>query len=246
MKLIEKCIRCSVEQTENQIVLPLKEVTLTIGNIALKISGQGICKNDSQKIIVWSGPLDEHQAIKIIDALETAARRDTEPIWLFIDSPGGQIIWAFNIIDKMNAIKDKKIKIITVNAGSANSAAGLVAVSGSKGFRYMNKDSSMLVHKPSVPIEVLVKDIERYPVFNLGGEIDLIFTIFKKHLVYFTAELVRCLITNSRMSVASIISLLESNNGKGTRVKIQEALQYGFCDHEIYGIDISNENHFEI
>jgi len=239
MKLIKKCPRNSVEAPGNQIVLPLGEVTSIIGDIVLWASGQGITTYTSQKIIVWNGSLDLQLSIKIIDALRAAARKDTDPIWLIIDSTGGDIGAAFDIIAEMDKIKANKIKVITVNNGNADSAAGLVAVSGSR--RYMKMDSSFFVHKPWYYTNDLAEKIKTqgvtHPTFCLGGQVLDIVEDYKNVLHFWTVELVRHLTANSRMSEDFIYRLLESNNGEGTGVEMQEAEQYGFCDEGFYGID---------
>lgn len=242
MKLIEKCPRNSLQQQGNQIVLPLEQVpyvSLMIGDIVLWTSG--ICKTTyaSQKIIVWSGSLENQISKKIIDALRIAARKDTDPIWLIIDSDGGYMGEAFDIINEIGEIKANGIKVITVNIRIAHSSAGLVAISGSSDYRYMKNDSSMLVHKPGYSTDYLSKQIKKHPSFYLGGPVHHIIEEHQNLLRHGEVNLVRHLNANSRMSVDSIDRLLQSNNGTGTYVKIQEAKQNGFCDKEIYGIDIS-------
>ena len=66
------------------------------------------------------------------------------PIYLHINSPGGELHHALAIVD---VILGSKIPIYTVIEGEAVSAATLISVVGHK--RYINKNAHMLIHQLS-------------------------------------------------------------------------------------------------
>lgn len=66
------------------------------------------------------------------------------PIHLHIHSPGGSIFAGLSIVDTM---MNCKTPIHTYVDGSAASAATLIASSGTKGHRYVGKNSFMLIHQ---------------------------------------------------------------------------------------------------
>ena len=66
------------------------------------------------------------------------------PINLYIQSPGGDAFAAFSIIDTM---KNCKSPIHTYVMGEAASAATLIACAGTKGKRFISKNSFMLFHQ---------------------------------------------------------------------------------------------------
>jgi ATP-dependent Clp endopeptidase proteolytic subunit ClpP len=69
------------------------------------------------------------------------------PIHLHIHSPGGCIFAGLSIVDTMRRCKTP---IYTYIEGSAASAATFIAVCGTKGHRYIGKNSFMLVHQPQI------------------------------------------------------------------------------------------------
>ena len=79
---------------------------------------------------------DEEQNIPI---------EEREPIKLFIDSPGGDLVSAFTIID---AIRLSKTPVWTINIGAAYSAGFFIYIAGHE--RYAYPLSSFLFHEGSV------------------------------------------------------------------------------------------------
>ena len=70
---------------------------------------------------------------------------EREPIKLFIDSPGGDLVSAFTIID---AIRLSKTPVWTINIGAAYSAGFFIYIAGHE--RYAYPLSSFLFHEGSV------------------------------------------------------------------------------------------------
>jgi ATP-dependent Clp protease protease subunit len=68
-----------------------------------------------------------------------------EPIWLYINSPGGEIYSGLSIYDTINMIKSP---VYTVVMGLAASMAFVLATSGEKGHRYSLPNSRLMLHQP--------------------------------------------------------------------------------------------------
>lgn len=68
------------------------------------------------------------------------------PIWLHINSMGGDVFASFAIADTIARIS-KVVPIITIVEGAAASGATIISITGSK--RYMRENSYMLVHELS-------------------------------------------------------------------------------------------------
>lgn len=87
---------------------------------------------------------------------------------LIINSQGGSIYHGIGII---NAMIESTIPIHTVCAGSAASMAAHIFIQGERGFRYMQKWSSLLFHSSrvaydAVPMEQMERCIEDTKLLN--------------------------------------------------------------------------------
>lgn len=72
---------------------------------------------------------------------------ERKPIWIYVFSPGGSIIYMWAICDAINL---SKTPIYTVNVGIAASAASLIFISGHK--RYMFPKATVLIHEGSAEL----------------------------------------------------------------------------------------------
>ena len=92
-------------------------------------------------------------ACKAIDFYEDIDNKDgipaeeRKPINIIIHSPGGSILAAYTLIDKM---KTSLTPINTIVIGEAASAACFIAISGTK--RFANKHGSFLIHQGQASI----------------------------------------------------------------------------------------------
>jgi ATP-dependent Clp protease protease subunit len=108
------------------------------------IIGLGLLKHHSFLI---NGDIDD----KIIgDAIRWLLYENTsdeeKELTLYINSPGGSLGDAFALIDMM---KHSKHYIRTIGLGNVASAAFLIFAAGSKGRRYISKNTSILCHQYS-------------------------------------------------------------------------------------------------
>lgn len=86
----------------------------------------------------------ELQLIKLKNELTFNVEFPSLPINLYVQSPGGDAFAAFSIIDTM---KKCKSPIYTYVMGEAASAATLITCAGTKGKRFISKNSFMLFHQ---------------------------------------------------------------------------------------------------
>ena len=90
--------------------------------------------------------------------LDSVTEQDNpEPIWLYINSPGGEVYSGLSIYDTMNVIKSP---VYTVVMGLAASMAFVLASSGAKGHRYSLPNSRLMMHQPMSGAYGQASDIE--------------------------------------------------------------------------------------
>jgi len=100
------------------------------------------------RIVQISGPVISdmaHEAVKTLLAME---RKDASaPIYLFINSPGGEITSGFSIFDTARFIKPE---VYTVVTGLAASMGSLIALAAPKERRLAFPNSKFLIHQPLI------------------------------------------------------------------------------------------------
>ena len=111
-------------------------------------------ENLNNRQLYLNGEIDEKVIDEIVYHILRYNRMDKEkdlsederqPIFLYINSPGGDFVSGFSIID---AILSSKTPVYTVNIGAAFSMALLVFIAGSK--RYALPHSQFLLHDGSI------------------------------------------------------------------------------------------------
>lgn len=84
-----------------------------------------------------------------------------EVLTIFINSTGGSLYDAFALVDVMNS---SQIPIRTIGIGYLLSAALLIFTSGTKGMRYVGKNTGILSHQFSTELEGKHHDIKAHLV----------------------------------------------------------------------------------
>ena len=72
-----------------------------------------------------------------------------DPITIYINSPGGEIYSCLGLYDVMQLFINQGYVIRTINIGLAASAAAVILLAGSKGYRYCLPHSTIMLHQPS-------------------------------------------------------------------------------------------------
>jgi ATP-dependent Clp protease protease subunit len=97
--------------------------------------------------IIYLGTVIDENVANVVNAqLLFLESQSDDPIWMYINSPGGDVYSGLAIYDVMNLVK---APIYTVIAGMAASMAFILSTSGAKGHRYALKHSRLLLHQPS-------------------------------------------------------------------------------------------------
>lgn len=79
----------------------------------------------------------------------TPEESKTDPITIYINSPGGEVYSCLGLYDVMQLFINQGYVIRTINIGLAASAAAVILLAGSKGYRYCLPHSTVMLHQPS-------------------------------------------------------------------------------------------------
>ena len=79
----------------------------------------------------------------------TPEESKTDPITIYINSPGGEVYSCLGLYDVMQLFINQGYVIRTINIGLAASAAAVILLAGSKGYRYCLPNSTVMLHQPS-------------------------------------------------------------------------------------------------
>uniref|UniRef100_A0A7C4Y5P6 ATP-dependent Clp protease proteolytic subunit n=1 Tax=Caldisericum exile TaxID=693075 RepID=A0A7C4Y5P6_9BACT len=118
------------------------------------------------RIIFLADEIETHQANLIVaELLYLESLDSTQDIYLYINSPGGEVIPGMAIYDTMQYIK---APVATICLGQAASLAALILAAGRKGKRYALPHSRILIHQPwggaqgqATDIEIQAKELIR-------------------------------------------------------------------------------------
>ena len=108
--------------------------------------------------ILLSGEVNKDLAEKVIKNLFILeAMSETKPIYLYINSPGGDVDAGFAIFDVIRFIQPK---VIAIGTGLIASAASLILLASKKESRFGLTNSHYLIHQPLSRMQGVATDIE--------------------------------------------------------------------------------------
>ncbi|MES2615081.1 MAG: ATP-dependent Clp protease proteolytic subunit [Bdellovibrionota bacterium] len=113
-----------------------------------------------KRLIILSEAVHSQSAKRVIEQLLSLEAEDAnKDIWMFLNSPGGEVSSGFGIYDTIRFIRPK-VKIIVT--GLAASIATVVLLGADKEFRYSMPNSRILIHQPLISgsIQGQASDIE--------------------------------------------------------------------------------------
>lgn len=110
-----------------------------------------------ERTIVLSGEINEEMSKKIVSELLCLDAINHDDIFLYINSPGGNVSDGFAIYDTMNFIKSD---VNTICVGEAASMGAIILLNGEKGKRAALVNSEIMIHQPLGGIRGQATDIE--------------------------------------------------------------------------------------
>lgn len=125
--------------------------------------GDGMSEQLMQKFlntrqIILSGEVNKELAEKIVrQLLILESDSDSKPIYLYIDSPGGDVDAGFAIFDIIRFVKPP---VYTIGMGLVASAGALILLAAPKSRRLGLPNSHYLIHQPLSGIKGVATDIE--------------------------------------------------------------------------------------
>ena len=103
---------------------------------------------DRDRVIVFSGGVEEGSVLEaIMQLLYYDSESKTEPIYMYINSNGGNIIHGLALYDVMNHIS---APVYTICTGLAASMGAFLLSCGAKGHRAALKHARVLIHQPLI------------------------------------------------------------------------------------------------
>lgn len=160
------------------------------------------------RTISITGEIDDELACLVNSALRSLARDSDDDIILYIQSPGGSVSAGLSIYDTANALK---CDICTVACGMAASmGAFLLAAAGTKGKRWAQGNSEILIHQPLGGAQGQATDIR----------------IHAEHILKTREKLNRILSECTGQSIEKIDKDTERDN----IMDAETALKYGLID----------------
>ena len=107
--------------------------------------------------ILLSGEVNKALAEKIVNQLLILEAASDDPIYVFIDSPGGDVDSGYAIFDMMRFVK---VPVITVGMGLVASAGALIFLASPKERRIALPNSHYLIPQPLSGMRGVATDIE--------------------------------------------------------------------------------------
>lgn len=111
-----------------------------------------------ERVVFFSGEVEEHMTnILVAQLLFLEAENPTEPINMYIKSPGGSVYDGLAVYDVMQYIK---CPVHTYVTGWAASMGSFIAQAGEPGHRYLLPRAMTMIHQPSSGTRGKVTDME--------------------------------------------------------------------------------------
>lgn len=112
------------------------------------------------RTIMLFGEVNKDSANAIINSFIMLDNDDSsKPIWLYINSPGGEVDSGFAIYD---IIKFVKSPVYVLGVGLVASAASLIYASVPRERRYALEHSTYLIHQPLAKMQGVAIDVQMY------------------------------------------------------------------------------------
>ncbi len=174
--------------------------------------GDILSLNLENRIVMLTGTITDEQAALITSQLLYLDSVSQEPVFLYINSPGGSVSAGLAIYDTMKSIVSP---VHTVCQGVAASMAAIILSGGKHGKRYILPHSEVMIHQPSTGMEGKASDL----------------MISMNRLERIRQTFIHMLAENCGQSEATIQQSIQADYW----MTAEEAISYGIVDSIITG-----------
>ena len=130
-----------------------------------------------ERIIILTGEIDDTMSSSICSQLLYLASVSSDPIQMYINSPGGSVSAGLAIYDIMNYIK---CEVSTICMGICASMAAILLSAGTSGKRCALSNSEIMIHQPLGGMQGQAKDME-IAAHHMQQVKQRIYSILSKH-----------------------------------------------------------------
>lgn len=92
-----------------------------------------------------TGMITREVAEAFVSKLMALETEDSAPVWVYLDSPGGEVGAGLTIFDAMN-LSSVDVNIVCI--GRAYSMGAVILSSAKKGHRYLYPNAEVMIHEP--------------------------------------------------------------------------------------------------
>ncbi len=160
-----------------------------------------------ERIIILTGEIEDTMSSSICAQLLYLASTGSDPILMYINSPGGSVSAGLAIYDTMNYIK---CEVSTICMGICASMAAVLLSAGAKGKRCSLANGEVMIHQPLGGMQGQAKDME----------------IAANHIIRMKNRLNNILAQNCGKSLDEIAALCD----RDYYMDAQEAVDLGIVD----------------
>lgn len=159
------------------------------------------------RIIILSGEIDDNVANTVVAELLYLDSQNNNDIYLYINSPGGEITSGMAIYDTINYIKSD---VSTICIGLAASMGAFLLLSGTKGKRIALENSEIMIHQPLGGVKGQATEIK----------------IATERILKIKKKLNRIISEKTNQNIKKV----EKDTERDYFLDSQEALKYGIID----------------
>ncbi|WP_345979023.1 ATP-dependent Clp protease proteolytic subunit [Sulfurimonas sp. HSL3-2] len=162
----------------------------------------------NDRVIVITEQVDDHMmGVIVSQLLYLEAEDSTEPIHMYISSPGGSVMAGLAILDTMQLIS---APVHTYAMGMVASMAAVLFTCGEKGHRYMLPNAEIMIHQPLGGTSGQASDIE----------------IQAKHIMNLKKRLYKIL----SKATGKHVKTIEKESDRDNYFEAEQAIAFGLAD----------------
>ena len=162
----------------------------------------------NDRLIIITEPVDDHMmGIIVSQLLYLEAEDSSEPIHMYISSPGGSVMAGLAILDTMQLIT---APVYTYAMGMVASMAAVLFTCGEKGHRYMLPNAEIMIHQPLGGTSGQASDIE----------------IQAKHIMNLKKRLYKIL----SKATGKHVKTIEKESDRDNYFEAEQAITFGLAD----------------